>query len=437
MAQNLLEAVKAAGVVGAGGAGFPTHVKLQGRNIEYVIANGVECEPLLQVDKLMMTLHAAEIIAGLLAVKEALQAKEAVIAIKKKNADAVKALEKHLKPGVRLHLLEDIYPLGDEQVLIYEVTGRVVPPAGLPLEVGVVVNNVTTLYQVSEALQGRPFTHRLVTITGQVKEPQTLNLPVGISIADAIKLAGGSTIADYRVIIGGPMMGQLQKDLTQPVTKTTSGILVLASDHPVVIEKEMSVEAMIRRSKSVCCRCEGCSTVCPRGLLGHGLKPHLVMRTISHNIADPLLVQSYLCSECGLCIYGCNMGLSPRKINQAVKQELRKAGVKNEPDRSKVIPASMREFRQIPVKRLKGRFALLNLPEKAPLIESIVQPATVRIPLRQHAGIPAEALVKVGDCVTAGQLIGQIPEGKLGANVHASINGKVVQVDEFILIEAS
>lgn len=436
MATKFIEAVKAAGVVGAGGAGFPTHVKLEAKNIDYVLANGAECEPLLQVDRLMMLMHAEEIVAGILAVKKSLKAKEAIIAVKKKNADAIKALEAHLQPGVRIHQLDDVYPVGDEQVLIYDVTGRVVPPGGLPLEVGVVVSNVTTLYQINQAGNNLPFTHRLVTITGYVRNPLTVKLPVGLSIAEALQLAGGPTISEYRVLSGGPMMGQVVKDLTQPITKTTSGLIVVSADHPLIVEKEMPIEQMIRRAKSVCCRCEGCSEVCPRGLLGHGLKPHKIMRAISHDIADTGLVQAYLCSECGLCIYGCNMGLSPRKINQAVKQELRKAGVKNNPDRSKVQPDEMREYRQIPVQRLKGRMGLTTFPAKAPLAEVAVTPAKVRIPLRQHVGVPAVAVVQVGDLVKAGQLIGQIPQGQLSAAVHASIDGQVVQVDEFIHIES-
>ncbi|AZR72301.1 hypothetical protein BBF96_02155 [Anoxybacter fermentans] len=437
MAFDLLKVIEEAGVVGAGGAGFPTHVKLKSQNIEYVIANGVECEPLLNVDRLLMTHHAGEIVRGLLAVKEALQAKEGIIAVKKKNKAAIQALKAVLKPGIRLCLLDDIYPMGDEQVLIYEVTGRVVPPGGLPLEVGVVVNNVTTLYQVSEAIKGRPFTHRLVTINGYVKQPLTLRLPVGISIAEAIQMAGGPVVDNYRVLLGGPMMGQLVDDLTQPITKTTSGVIVLSSDHPLVKEKEMPIEQMIRIAKAVCCRCESCSQVCPRGLLGHGLKPHLIMRAVSHNLADPKLIQAYLCSECGLCIYACNMGLSPRRINQAVKNELKKAGIKNQPDRNNVQPSPMRQFRKIPGQRLKGRFRLLEFSQTTPIGERVKTPRLVKIPLRQHLGVPAEVVVKVGDLVEMGQLIGKIPEGKLGATVHASIAGKVVQIDNYIHIEGS
>lgn len=437
MSVNLMETVKAAGVVGAGGAGFPTHVKLQSQKIEAVIANGAECEPLLEVDRLMMLLHAGEVVKGLWAVKEALHAAEGIIAVKRKNADAVQALQAVLRPGIRLHLLEDIYPVGDEQVMIYEATGRVVPPGGLPLDVRVLVSNVTTLYQVHEATENRPFTQRFVTVTGYVRRPVTIRLPIGVRIAEAITLAGGPTIRDYRVVSGGPMMGQIVRDLDAPVTKTTSGLIVLPPDHPVIVEKEMAIEEMLRRARSVCCRCEGCSEVCPRGLLGHGLQPHRIMRAVSHSLADPALVQAYLCSECGLCIYGCNMGLSPRKINQAVKQELRRAGVQNSPDRSRIEPSSMRPYRLIPSQRVKGRFGLMDLAAKAPLFEDEVCISAVRIPLRQHAGVPAEPVVAAGDRVEAGQMIGRIPEGALGAHIHASIAGVVVRVDEMIHIEGA
>ncbi|MCK4259082.1 MAG: RnfABCDGE type electron transport complex subunit C [Halanaerobiales bacterium] len=432
---NLLEAVRNAGVVGAGGAGFPTHVKLNSKNVEYVIANGVECEPLLNADRLLMTHYAVEIIQGLLAVKDFLKAKEGIIAIKKKNQDAIKALQKALQPGIRLHLLDDIYPLGDEQVLVYEVTKRVIPPAGLPLDVGVVVNNVATLYQVSEAILGQPFTHRLVTVTGYVKRPLTLKLPIGISVFEAIQMAGGATISEYRVLDGGPMMGKVVNDLSQPVTKTTSGIIVLPLDNPLILEKETSVEQMIRRAKSVCCRCESCSQVCPRGLLGHDIKPHKIMRAVSHSLSDPNLINAYLCSECGLCIYGCDMGLSPRKINQAIKIELRKAGVKNQPDKSKVNPSPMREYRAIPGKRLQGRFGIKDLPKITPIGERVMTPKLVKIPLHQHIGVPAKPIVMIGEEVKIGQIIGQVLEDQLGANVHASIDGKVIHIDEYIHVE--
>lgn len=437
LAVNLFQAVKQAGVVGAGGAGFPTHVKLQSQNIEYIIANGAECEPLLNTDRLLMANYANEIVQGLVAMKEALKAKEAVIGVKKKNKKAIKALEAALRPGVRLHLLEDIYPMGDEHILIYEVTGRVVPPAGLPLDVGVVVNNVATIYQVDQAMQSQPFTHRLVTITGYVKHPITLKLPIGISIAEAISMAGGPTISGYQVLNGGPMMGQIINDLSLPISKTTSGIIVLPEDHPLIMEKNLSIEKMINRAKSVCCRCEGCTQVCPRGLLGHGLKPHLIMRTVSHHLPDPQLKTAYLCSECGLCIYGCDMGLSPRKINQAVKQELWKAGVKNEQDQSKITPSALRQYRQIPTKRLIGRFRLMEIPLKTVLGERVMTPKLVKIPLKQHIGVPAEPVVKIGDRVEVGQLIGHIPQNKLGANVHASIAGEVLKIDDNIHIQGS
>lgn len=438
MVLDLAEVVKQAGVVGAGGGGFPTHIKLQSQNIDYVIANGVECEPLLSADRLLITEYAAEIVQGLSLMKTALGAKTAIIALKEKNQKAIMALKTQIeKAEIDIHLLPDVYPLGDEQVLIYDITGRVVPPGGLPLDVGVVVNNVATVFQVAKAFSGEPFTHRLVTITGYVESPMTVRLPIGLSIKESIQIAGGVKIADYAVLKGGPMMGQVVTNLEEPVSKTTSGLIVLPKDHPLILERERDIRQMIKRSQAVCCRCEKCTQICPRSLLGHGLKPHKIMRAISHNLADPELQSAYLCSECGLCIYGCDMGLSPRKINQAVKAELKKAGIKNQPDRSKVNPQTMRQYRQIPKKRLAGRFAIQDLLESPPWGQVNSTPKYVKIPLLQHFGAPTEPIVKVGDQVDLGQLIGQVPEGKLGAVIHASIAGQVVQIDEYIHIQAS
>ena len=232
---NLVEKIEAAGVVGCGGAGFPTHRKLSG-SFEYLIANGAECEPLLRHDRWLMRNKASEIVQAMDAIGAELNIPNLVVALKDHyhaEAEAIEAAAAKLGSKVRVHRMESFYPAGDEQTMVYEVTGRVVPPAGIPAEVGAVVDNVATLFAVYEALQGIPFTKKYLTVTGEVNTPSVLHVPVGTPLLKCIELAGGAKIADYMVVTGGPMMGKPMSSeelQTAAVTKTTGGILVLPAD---------------------------------------------------------------------------------------------------------------------------------------------------------------------------------------------------------------
>ncbi|MGL5514043.1 MAG: SLBB domain-containing protein, partial [Sporomusa sp.] len=239
MREEVIAAVKAAGVVGAGGAGFPTHIKINAA-VDTVIVNGAECEPLLRVDQIIMAVKAKELIMGLRAVMVATGARRGVIGLKRKYEQAVSRLEAIIKQEnaqeIELCFLPDIYPAGDEQVLVYQVTGRIVPEGGIPLHVGAVVTNAGTLVNVAEALAGRPVTDKYVTVTGAVSKPATFKVPIGTAISELIQLAGGALEPRCAIINGGPMMGRLTND-SQPVTKTTGGIIVLPPDHSLVASK--------------------------------------------------------------------------------------------------------------------------------------------------------------------------------------------------------
>ena len=174
--------------------------------------------------------------------------------------------------------LGDFYPAGDEQVVVYEVMGRVVPEGGIPLMVGAVVSNVESLANIAAAVEGRPVTERWLTVCGEVARPMVTRVPIGVSLAEVIEAAGGTTLSDYQVVVGGPMMGAVAADLAAPVTKTTSGIIVLPVGHNVVSGKVRDLDQVTKIARVACCQCSRCTDLCPRRLLGHGLEPHKIMR---------------------------------------------------------------------------------------------------------------------------------------------------------------
>ena len=442
MSKDLADKVRAAGVVGAGGAGFPTHVKL-GARAEIYIANGTECEPLLRPDQHLMATRADELLEGMKLAMEATGAGEGIVAIKSKYHEAIDAIEALLPkyPDIRLHLFDSFYPAGDEYVVVYDCTGRQVPEAGLPIEVGVVVSNVASLVNIAAAARGIPVTERLITVVGEVEAPATFLAPLGTSYGELVEAAGGFRSPrfggfapeDLALVEGGPMMGRVVGADTV-VTKTSGGLLVLPRSGPVVTQLTRSLDVTVRRGKSACDQCRDCTELCPRFLLGHELQPHQVMRAVNYGLDLPprTVTAAVLCCECRLCeAFACPLELSPFAYYKSIKKALRESGWSNELHRRKGVRAhSMREFRRIPSSRLMDRLGLASYRgQRAPLVTDPLQPASVRIPLRMHIGVPAEPAVTVGQRVVRGQPIGTIPDGKLGAPVHASLDGEVTAVD--------
>jgi RnfABCDGE-type electron transport complex C subunit len=451
MPEEIVRKVKDAGVVGAGGAGFPTHVKIAAQ-VDTVIGNGAECDPLLRSDQQLMANRAPEVIEGLRLVMQASGAERGVIALKREYTRAVAALQRATRhdENISLHLMESHYPAGDEFVLVYEVTGRLVPEAGLPLHVGCIVQNVGTLFNIARAQKGIPVTHRLLTVTGAVNEPKTLNLPIGTPIGEAVAWAGGIKIPrwttrseeDYAVVVGGPMMGWLAQSLSEPITKTTTGLIVLPRNSPVVRSLGRPLGSWVKRGRSTCDQCRDCTDLCPRYLLGHDLEPHKVMRSINYGLTEPtaIITAAVLCCECRLCeAYACPLELSPMAYYKEIKRQLAAQGWENViHKRSDLTPHPMREYRRVPMERLVARLGLTEYEKcSCPLDEREHQPKHVTIPLKQHIGATSRPVVKVSDGVQRGDLIARISEGKLGANVHASISGRVEAVTgEHIVIVA-
>lgn len=437
MGKPIVDAIRAAGVVGAGGAGLPTHVKADAA-AQTVLVNGASCEPLLMSDPYLMETQVDTLVRGLEAMMDCTGAGRGVICLKGKHAHAMQSVREGVarlgKGRIEAFELGDFYPAGDEQVMVYEVLGGIVPERGIPLQIGAVVSNVESLCNVAHALDGKPVTHRYLTVGCEVRKPMVVRVPVGTRVAEVLQFAGGPTIDEYRVVDGGPMMGRVLPDTDQPVTKTTSGLLVLPPDHNVVCRKVMDPHTVKRLTNTICCQCSQCTDLCPRQLLGHSLHPHRLMRVLDGQAVDsPIAREALLCSECGICEkFACPMGLSPREVNAQLKKELMAAGVKWGNRGEPLVASRFRDDRRIPTSRLVSRLGLAGY-EAHPHFAGDYTPSEVRIPLRQHIGAPALAVVHAGDHVKTGDLIGEIPEGAMGARVHASIDGVVTAVENGII----
>ena len=206
---NILDQIFECGIVGCGGAGFPTHVKLN-TQVEYFIVNAAECEPLLRTDRYTMKHRAGDIIDAVEAIGDHLRAAKKVIALKGHYHEEIACLEEAIaakNSDVELFFLENFYPAGDEQIMVYEVTGRVIPPAGIPSAVNAVVSNVGTVAAISDAMRGIPLTQKIITVTGEVNVPTIVSAPVGTPIQEVID-AGDPIPRRYTVILGGPLMGR-------------------------------------------------------------------------------------------------------------------------------------------------------------------------------------------------------------------------------------
>ncbi len=295
--EEIIKKIQDMGIVGMGGATFPTHVKLsipRGFTCEYLIINGVECEPYLTADHRLMIERGEELIVGIRILMKALDVKKAFIGIENNKPDAIEHLQKLISAeneDIEVVPLKVKYPQGGEKQLIKAITGREVPSGGLPIHVGVVVQNVGTTLAVYEAVQkNKPLFERIVTITGDsLSNPGNFLVRIGTPISQLIELAGGLPEDTGKVINGGPMMGKALKDLNVPVTKGTSGVLILP-------EKKTR-----RQDVLPCIKCSKCVNVCPQGL-----EPYLLMDYAEHQMWDEAEKNHNMdCIECGSCSFIC------------------------------------------------------------------------------------------------------------------------------------
>ena len=436
-----IDQIAQSGVVGAGGAGFPTHVKLSGK-ADAVVINAAECEPLLHKDKEMILHRTEQLVEGLAMAMRFVGATKGVVGIKKKYAEVADALRPKLGRSMEIAPLDDVYPSGDEFILVYETLGRVIPPGGIPLAVGAVVMNVETACNVAAAA-ATPVVEKFVSVAGDVKHPCTVRIPVGAPLSLCVRAAGGATAADPAYVVGGAMMGYVETNLNKSVTKTTGGILVLPKDHFIVRRKRWDWPQTVRIGRAACDQCSFCTERCPRYLLGHPIEPHRAMRSLGFNVsAQSDVPGTVFCCECNLCsYYSCPEELDPKNVCAENKRRLLAAKTRweNPPFQADRADRHLRN-RKTPMPLLIQKIGLAKYVNKGPLDDKLVSATSVEIPLKQHIGAPCEVTVKVGDRVQVGQRIARRPitDGKpaLGADIHASISGIVTVVGESVRIES-
>ncbi|HIP48958.1 MAG TPA: electron transport complex subunit RsxC [Lutibacter sp.] len=294
--KEILQRITDSGIVGLGGATFPSHVKLnvnKDKKIDHLLINGVECEPYLTADHRLMLERAKEIVIGVKILLHALHIEKAIIGIENNKKNAIQNFKKLTKndKGIQVASLAVKYPQGGEKQLVRAVLKREVPKNRLPLDVGVIVHNVGTIYAIYQAVQhNKPLIERVVTVTGKkLEDPSNYWVKIGTPIQNLLDEVGGIPENTSKILNGGPMMGKAVKDTHAPVTKATSGIVLIADDEA-------------SRGKAInCIRCGECVYVCPMGL-----EPHLLMNLTEKHLWERAKSEDIMtCIECGSCSYVC------------------------------------------------------------------------------------------------------------------------------------
>lgn len=428
-----IEDIAANGIVGAGGAGFPTNVKLKSK-AQFFIVNAAECEPLLHKDKELMIKETDAFITGLKTASSLVGAQRTIIGLKKKYPKLIEYLKGKVPSGVEVIGIEDFYPAGDEVTLIHQVTGIALQPGALPISEGCVVQNVETLVNIG---RGEPVVDKYITVAGAVDEPASVRVPIGTDFGTVLSKFS-ITARNFEIIVGGLMMGRLAENMNESVTKRTGGLIVLPSDHYCVDRHKRYMDPKITDivAKASCDQCYFCTELCPRYMLGHPIRPETSMRNrifqLDENGNARVNEGSAFCCECNLCtMFSCPEGLDPKGSCVIEKKILREQNRKWEGLPTK--PHPMAEYRKTPTSRLMQKLDVMKYHNKGPLKELDFLPSRVDIPLIQHIGKAAFPVKKKGDKVRRGELIASA-DGPVSANIHASIDGRISEVGEYNIV---
>jgi Na+-translocating ferredoxin:NAD+ oxidoreductase RnfC subunit len=434
---NLKEIMKNAGIVGAGGAGFPSYAKLA-EGCDTLVINGAECEPLLYTDYALLHKEIETVVSGISAVLEYGHIPCALLCVKEHTAIRLKIKDGDaLAKNVVWKVLPDVYPMGDEISLIYQATGRVVKPGNLPITAGVIVYNVETVYNVARALKrNAPVTEKWLTIGGDIPQPIVLQVPIGTPVAELFERNGIEVPENYTVLDGGPSMGKIIDVENAVVTKTTKGLLILPDWCEAVTSKLINGKLSIARAETACCQCTRCTDMCPRHLLGYPLEPHKMVRTAKGAVSvSPMMVLSAtLCCGCGLCeSLACCQGISPKAVINEYKALLAKNKLRYVA-KEDVTPAPEREYRMVPSARWASVLGVAKFDKPAKYIGKQDGFTKAEIYFSQHIGAPSVPCITDGATVNKGDKIADSADG-LSLPQYASISGTAYVYDKKIIIE--
>lgn len=434
--QKLKDLMLENGIVGAGGAGFPSYAKLA-EGADLLLINGAECEPLLYTDYVLLENELSTVLFGISRVLSGTGIKKALIAVKEHTAHRLGYEDgERLDDKIYVKVLPNVYPMGDEISLIYESTGRHVQPSKLPITQGIIVYNVETMYNLGYAEKfGKPVTKKWITIGGDIKNPAVIKAPIGTNVSDIFKALNIEIADGYTVIDGGPSMGKVINPRTYAVSKTTKGILILPDGIPAVLTKKMNVKMAVTRAETACCQCTRCTDMCPRHLLGFPLEPHKMVRTAMGvaEVMPEMVISATLCCGCGICeTLACNQGISPRAVIENYKALLSKNKLRFSPTHEYDVKEEQ-TYRKVPSEKWKSALGVTKF-DKALDYEGEISANRVEISLSSHIGAPSVASVRDGDYVNEGDLIASAANG-LSVPQHASISGTVTVGNGKIIID--
>ena len=437
MNSELKQTMKDAGMVGAGGAGFPSYAKLA-EGADTLVVNGAECEPLLYTDYIIMKREMDLVLSGVQSVVSSLNLRRALLCVKSHTAKRLSLTDgDEISARVFVKVLPDVYPIGDEISLIYEATGKIVRPGSLPISKGVIVYNIETMYNLGRAVKfSEPVTEKWLTVGGDISESKVVRVPIGVSIEDLFAKLGVDVPETHVVVDGGPSMGRIVNPYTDTVTKTTKALLVLPRTTPAIASKMLSRSTAVARAETACCQCTRCTDMCPRHLLGYPLEPHKMVRTAmgAATVLPEMVINATLCCNCGVCEnLACSQGISPRAVISNYKDLLGKNRMKYVGIED-VFARAERGYRMIPSEKWAITLGVSKFDKIAVYHGVINDFDRVNIPLARHIGAPSTPCVENGDTVRRGQLIAAAADG-LSVPQHASIDGRVYVTDKSIVID--
>ncbi len=434
---ELRQVMKDAGLVGDGGAGFPSYAKLA-EGADTLIVNGSECEPLLYTDYILMKREMPLILAGIQAVVWNLGLARALFCVKEHTAHRLSLSEGDtLGQRVTVKVIPNVYPIGDEINLIYQATGRIVRPGNLPISKGVIVYNVETMYNLGRAVKFfEPVTMKWLTIGGDVETPRVVRVPIGTPVDYLLDRFGIEVDEEHVVIDGGPSMGKVINHNVAEVGKTTKALIVLPKNTRAVQSKLLNEKNAVTRAETACCQCTRCTDMCPRNMLGYPLEPHKMVRTAmsAATVMPEMVLSATLCCGCGICEnLACSQGISPRVVINNYKALLAKNKMRfvSEED---VFARHERQYRMIPTEKWARDLGVARFDKVAVWGGEIKDVDRVELALGKYIGVPSTPAVSDGAIVHVGDIVASASAG-LSVPQHASLHGRVSITDKKIIID--